>query len=85
MHTIITALRKTILIRTVKDGGEGYHISGDFSVTVPQFIPFGNHISVVKNFMALLINAAPMSNFVNNNRSCLSIEGINNSISTSNA
>ena len=28
--------KKTILIRTVKDGGEGYHISGDFSVTVPQ-------------------------------------------------
>ena len=28
--------KKTILIRTVKDGGESYHISGDFSVTVPQ-------------------------------------------------
>ena len=28
--------KKTILIRTVKDGGEGYHISGDFSVTVPH-------------------------------------------------
>ena len=28
--------KKTILIRTVKDGGEGYHISGDFSLTVPQ-------------------------------------------------
>lgn len=28
--------KKTILIRTVKDGGEGYHISGDFSVTVPR-------------------------------------------------
>ena len=29
--------KKTILIRTVKDGGEGYHISGDFAVTVPHF------------------------------------------------
>lgn len=28
--------KKTILIRTVKDGGESYHISGDFAVTVPQ-------------------------------------------------
>ncbi len=28
--------KKTILIRTVKDGGESYHISGDFSITVPQ-------------------------------------------------
>lgn len=28
--------KKTILIRTVKDGGESYHISGDFSVTVPN-------------------------------------------------
>ena len=28
--------KKTILIRTVKDGGESYHISGDFSMTVPQ-------------------------------------------------
>ncbi len=28
--------KKTILIRTVKDGGESYHISGDFSVTVPH-------------------------------------------------
>ncbi len=28
--------KKTILIRTVKDGGEGYHIPGDFSVTIPQ-------------------------------------------------
>ena len=28
--------KKTILIRTVRDGGEGYHISGDFSVTVPH-------------------------------------------------
>ena len=28
--------KKTILIRTVKDGGESYHISGDFSLTVPQ-------------------------------------------------
>ena len=28
--------KKTILIRTVKDGGESYHISGDFSVTVPK-------------------------------------------------
>lgn len=28
--------KKTILIRTVKDGGESYHISGDFSVTIPQ-------------------------------------------------
>ena len=28
--------KKTILIRTVRDGGESYHISGDFSVTVPQ-------------------------------------------------
>lgn len=28
--------KKTILIRTVKDGGESYHISGDFSVTIPK-------------------------------------------------
>ena len=28
--------KKTILIRTVKDGGDSYHISGDFSVTVPH-------------------------------------------------
>ncbi len=28
--------KKTILIRTVKDGGESYHISGDFSVTIPH-------------------------------------------------
>lgn len=28
--------KKTILIRTVKDGGKSYHISGDFSVTVPH-------------------------------------------------
>lgn len=28
--------KKTILIRTVKDGGESFHISGDFSVTIPQ-------------------------------------------------
>lgn len=28
--------KKTILIRTVKDGGDSYHISGDFSVTVPK-------------------------------------------------
>ena len=28
--------KKTILIRTVKDGGEGYHISGDFSLTIPH-------------------------------------------------
>ena len=28
--------KKTILIRTVKDGGESFHISGDFSVTIPN-------------------------------------------------
>ncbi len=28
--------KKTILIRTVTDGGESYHIPGDFSLTVPQ-------------------------------------------------
>ena len=28
--------KKTILVRTVKDGGESYHISGDFDRTVPQ-------------------------------------------------
>ena len=28
--------KKTILIRTVKDGGESYHISGDFSETIPR-------------------------------------------------
>lgn len=28
--------KKTILIRTVKDGGESYHISGDFSITIPK-------------------------------------------------
>ncbi|MCY4402090.1 MAG: hypothetical protein OXD54_05885 [Candidatus Poribacteria bacterium] len=27
--------KKTILIRTIKDGGDSYHISGDFSVSVP--------------------------------------------------
>ncbi len=27
--------KKTILVRTVKDGGESYHISGDFDRTVP--------------------------------------------------
>ncbi len=32
--------KKTILIRTVKDGGESYHISGDFSVTIPQLYRF---------------------------------------------
>jgi hypothetical protein len=28
--------KKTILVRTVKDGGESYHISGDFDRTVPK-------------------------------------------------
>lgn len=28
--------KKTILIRTVKDGGESFHISGDFSITIPN-------------------------------------------------
>ena len=28
--------KKTILVRTVKDGGDSYHISGDFDRTVPQ-------------------------------------------------
>ncbi len=28
--------KKTILIRTVKDGGESFYIKGDFSVTVPN-------------------------------------------------
>jgi len=28
--------KKTILIRTVKDGGESYHIQGDFNRTVPN-------------------------------------------------
>ena len=28
--------KKTILVRTVKDGGESYHISGDFNRTVPK-------------------------------------------------
>ena len=27
--------KKTILVRTVKDGGESYHISGDFDRTIP--------------------------------------------------
>ncbi len=28
--------KKTILVRTVKDGGESYHISGDFDRTIPK-------------------------------------------------
>ena len=28
--------KKTILVRTVKDGGDSYHISGDFDRTVPK-------------------------------------------------
>ncbi len=27
--------KKTIWVRTVKDGGESYHVSGDFDRTVP--------------------------------------------------
>ena len=27
--------KKTILVRTVKDGGESYHVSGDFDRTIP--------------------------------------------------
>lgn len=38
--------KKTILIRTVKDGGESYHISGDFSITVPQLYRLITSLSI---------------------------------------
>jgi len=28
--------KKTILVRTIKDGGESYHVSGDFDRTIPK-------------------------------------------------
>ena len=36
MPITTTVPRRQFLVRTVKDGGESYHISGDFDRTIPK-------------------------------------------------
>jgi hypothetical protein len=56
--------KKTILVRTVKDGGESFHIQGDFDRTVPNlYLQVVTKLFFKKEKSPLLITPCVQINF----------------------